>query len=116
LFFFVISIICADATVCQGDTIYNTHIDDTVEFKQKNKINSICSRSQRNDNFTFLEIEIIDFPKGIFEIVTRPYEFAFKMTKTGKYTIKYRHKLKDRYGKIGFINYIMYVEVVENAW
>jgi hypothetical protein len=104
------------AKTCEGDTNHNTQIGDVVEFKQKVKINSICSRTLHKNNVTFLESEMIDYPKGIFQVVERPYEFAFRVTKTGKYIVKYRYKVQDKFGKSGFINYIMYVEVVDNEW
>ena len=79
-------------------------------------MNTICPRSLHKKNFVYLGLEIIDFPKNIFEAVTRPYEFAFRINKVGKYTVKYRYKLQDRFGNFGYINYIMYVEVVDSSW
>ena len=105
-----------EAKHCEGDSFYNTQIGDTVEFKQKVKVNSVCSRKYQSNNFSFLESEMLDYPKGIFQVVERPYEFAFRINKTGKYTVKYRYKVQDRYGKTGYLNFIMYVEVVENGW
>jgi hypothetical protein len=100
---------------CEGDRI-NWNFGETVEFKQKVKVNAICSRNASHGSAGFVGSEMIEYPKGIFQVVERPYEFAFRISKVGKYSIKYRYKLVDRYGKEQYVTFVMNVDVVENEW
>ena len=100
---------------CEGGHT-NWSFGETVEFKQKVKVNAICSSRASHGTAAFVGIEMIEYPKGIFQMVDRPYEFAFRISKVGKYSIKYRYKLIDRTGKEQYVTFIMHVDVVENEW
>ena len=88
---------------------------ETVEFYQKAVVNSICSRKHTFKG-SFIDLTIIDYPKGIVEFLSRTYEFAFRFNKIGKYTLKYDLKLQDKNGKNYTGHFIMYTEVVSDKW
>ena len=105
------------ARSCEGDNFGSVSIGSTVEFKQKVKIDVVCTRVYRSVNLSFVETEFISYPKEVFKFVARPYEFAFSMKKLGLYQIGYRIKVRDsRSNKIGYLNFKMNVEVVPKSW
>jgi len=120
IYLFILSLLLlvtnkAYAASCRGEpTRYE--IGDNVEYKYRAKIGVICTRSSRGGLNGFLGLEILEYPKASMEIITRPYEFAFRINKIGNYKLRYRYKMVNRYGKEGYVNFIMNLEAVEKSW
>lgn len=88
----------------------------TNEVHYKVKVGSICSYILSPGNNRFEGVEVVDQPKGIVDILNNPYSLAFRMKKAGKYTLKVKFNLIDRYNSRTSVVYIFYVEAVPNAW
>ena len=88
----------------------------TNEVHYKVKVGSVCSYTLTPGSNRFDGVEVIDQPKGIIEILNNPYALAFRMKKAGKYTLKAKFNLTDRYNSRTSVTYIFYVEAVPNAW
>ena len=111
------------ASNCEGPAqlIHQRSIGETINFRQKMKINSVCTRSLgsggRKAQWAMLSLEFVDYPKTVFKLVANAYSFAFQASKTGSYQIHYRYKVRSNFnGREGYINYIMNVDVVPSSW
>ena len=96
LYFFILSLFLLAtnktyAASCRGEPT-RWKIGDIVEYNYRAKIGVICTRSSRGGLNGFLELEILEYPKASMEIITRPYEFAFRINKKGNYKLRYRYK------------------------
>ena len=112
------------ARVCDtgpAQLIQQRSIGETINVRQKMKINSVCTRSLgsggRKAQWAMLSLEFVEYPKTVFKLVANAYSFAFQASRTGSYQIHYRYKVRSNFnGREGYINYIMNVDVVPSSW
>jgi hypothetical protein len=88
----------------------------TNEVHYKVKVGSVCSYILSPGSNRFEGVEVIEQPKGLVEILNNPYALAFRMKKAGKYTLKAKFNIVDRYNKRNSVVYVFYIEAVPNAW
>ena len=105
----------AQATVCQREPTPWDY-GQVINYKYRARINTVCAVTHRKGGTSFINMEIIDISSKSINIINRPYELAFRSNIIGKFLIKYKINLLDRYGKEQFVYFVMNLDVVEKSW
>jgi len=106
----------ARATECYSSRYFDVRIGQIIEQEVKVKVGAVCTSGYTGGSLTWLGVDFLDYPKGIFRHVSNAYEIAYSISKPGKYIVKLRRRARGLNNNEGYINYIWNIEAVTIEW